>query len=110
MAQVDIAALLAQLTQANLALNQIYIDRDARAAASAAARVREDTIRGQVSKIDRCTGEEKPKLWRWLRDITTLNATHLDVAIAVAERTSRDNLADTSRYSWRMRATPHGRA
>ena len=43
-AQVDIAALLAQLTAANLAIAQWDMDRDAWAVASVAAREREDGI------------------------------------------------------------------
>ena len=73
---VDIAALLAQLTLANIALNQREVDRDARAVVATAVRVREDTIRAQVARIEKCNGDDKPKLRRWIKDITTLNTTH----------------------------------
>ena len=93
--QQDMAALLAQLTVANLALNQRELDRDARAVVAVAAKVREDTIRAQVGRIEKCTGDDKIKLRRWIRDLATLQATHPDVVVAVAERTARENLADT---------------
>ena len=95
MAAADVAALLGQLTQANLDQAQREIDRDARAVAAAAARVQEDIIRGQVQKIDKCEGDDKPRLRRWMRDLSTLHATHADAVVTVAERTSRGNLADT---------------
>ena len=95
MPQVDIAALLTQLTAANIALNQREVDRDVRAVVATAARVREDTIRAQVMHIEKCSGDEKPKLRCWIKDLTTLNTTHPVVTVAVGERTSRDNLSDT---------------
>ena len=58
-------------------------------------RVQEDLIRVQVQKIDRCTGDDKPKLRRWIRDVSAFHTNHPQAAIAVAERTSRENLADT---------------
>ena len=94
-AQVDIAALLAQLTQANIDQTQRNIDIDARAVNAAQARGREDTIRAQVSRIDKCEGDDKPKLRRWVRDLNTLHVAHPGVVVEVAERTSRGNLSDT---------------
>ena len=91
----DIGVLLAQLTQANLALNQCEVDRDARVVVAAATRAREDGIKASVAKIDKCQGDNKPKLRRWQRNITTLHATQPGVTVAVAERTARYNLADT---------------
>ena len=93
--QVDIAALLAQLTAANAALNQHELDRDVRAQVAAAVRTCEDTIRAQVSRIEKCTGDDQVKLRRWILNVTTLHATQPDVTVAVAERTARDNLSDT---------------
>ena len=55
--QADIAALLAQLTAANIA-------RDAAIAVNAAARTREDNLRASTGKIDKCTGDDKRKLRR----------------------------------------------
>ena len=46
-------------------------------------------------KIDKCEGEDKARLRRWIRDLTTLQVTHPGVVIAVAEGTSRGNLSDT---------------
>ena len=94
-AQVDIAALLAQLTQSNIDEAQREIDRDARLVNAAQARGQEDIIRAQVQKIDKCQGDDKPSLRRWIRDLTTLHAAHADAVVTVAERTSRENLADT---------------
>ena len=91
----DIAALLAQLTQANLDLAQRNIDLDQRAVVAAGHRAQEDITRAQVLKIDKCEGEDKARLRRWVRDLTTLEVTHPGVVIAVAERTSRGNLSDT---------------
>ena len=92
---VDIAALLAQLTQANIDRGVREVAADGRAAAAALTRAAEDVIRVQVQKTDRCDGDEKPKLRRWLRDLNVINANHPGAAIAVAERTSKGNLADT---------------
>ena len=94
-AQVDIAALLAQLTQANIDRNVRDVAADGRAAAAAINRTQEDLIRIQVSKVDRCSGDDKVKLRRWIRDLTALNANHPGTTVAVAERTSRENLSDT---------------
>ena len=91
----DIAALLAQLTQANIDRNARDVAADGRAAAAAIARGQEDVIRVQVQKIDKCEGDDKPKLRRWVRDLTTLQATQPGIVVTVAERTSRGNLADT---------------
>ena len=99
-AAADIAALLAQLTQANIDRNARDVAADGRAAAAALNRAAEDVIRVQVQKTDasrcrRCDGDEKPKLRRWVRDLNAINANHPGAAIAVAERTSRGNLTDT---------------
>ena len=67
------------------------LDRDARAQVVAAARTREDTICAQVSRIKKCTGDDKVKLRRWIRDVTTLHTTQPDVTVAVAEKTARVN-------------------
>ena len=91
----DMAALLSALTQANLDLQQRNVDLDGRAVVAAQARAREDTIRAQVSRIDKCSGDDKPKLRRWIRDLNVLNGTHPGAVMAVAERTARENLADT---------------
>ena len=98
MAQVgaaDIAALLAQLTQANIDRNARDVAADGRAAAAAIARGQEDLVRIQVQKIEKCIGDDKPKLRRWIRDISAVHATHPGAAVAVAERTGRENLSDT---------------
>ena len=92
---VDVAALLAQLTQANLDLQQRNIALDDRAVQTAQNRAREDIIRSQVSRIDKCHGDDKTKLRRWIKDLATLNVAHAGETIAVAERTARDNLTDT---------------
>ena len=91
----DMAALLGQLAQQSLDQTQRNIDMDARAVAAAQARGRDDNIRVSVSKIDKATGDDKPKLRRWLKDLTTLHATQAGIVVTVAERTARDNLADT---------------
>ena len=95
MAQADIAALLQQLTQANLDRNARDIAADGRVAAAAIAREQEDLVRVQVQKVERCTGDDKPKLRRWLRDLDAFDTNHPAATIAVAERTSRENLSDT---------------
>ena len=87
-AQADIAALLVQLTAANIA-------RDAAIAVNAAARTREDNLRASTGKIDKCTGDDKRKLRRWIRDVTTIHATHPGISVDVSERTARENLADS---------------
>ena len=92
---VDIAALLQQLTQANIDLQQRNVAIDQRAVDAAADRTREDRVRVQVQKMDRCTGDDKPKLRRWIRDLNAFDANHPAASIAVAERTCRENLADT---------------
>ena len=91
----DVAALLAQLTQANLERNVREIAADGRVAAAAIAREQEDLVRVQLQKVDRCVGDDKPKLRRWIRDLNAIHANHPGAAIAVAERTGRENLADT---------------
>ena len=91
----DIAQLLAQLIQANLAQNQREVDRDAREVLAMAARAHEDGIHAQVARIEKASGDDKPKLRRWIRDIVTLNAGQPALSVAVAERTNRDNLADS---------------
>ena len=91
----DVAALLAQLTQANLERNVREIAADGRVAAAAIAREQEDLVRVQVQKVERCTGDDKPKLRRWLRDLDAFDTNHPAATIAVAERTSRENLSDT---------------
>ena len=48
-----------------------------------------------MGRIDKCTGDDKSKLRRWVRALTTLDAAHQDVAVTVAERSARENLADT---------------
>ena len=48
-----------------------------------------------MGRIEKCTGDDKIKLRRWIRDLATLQATHPDVVVAVAERNARENLADT---------------
>ena len=60
-----------------------------------AARARKDGIRAQVACIEKASRDDKPKLRRWIRDIVALNATQPALSVAVAERTSRDNLADS---------------
>ena len=98
MAQVgaaDIAALLQQLTQANIDRNARDVAADGRAAAAVIARGQEDIIRSQVQRIDKCEGDDKPRLRRWMRDLSTLQVAHPAVTVTVAERTSRGNLADT---------------
>ena len=92
---VDIAALLQQLTQANIDRNARDVAADQRAAAAAIGRAQEDLVRIQVSKIEKCVGDDKPKLRRWLRDVGSVHANHPGVAVPVAERTARENLADT---------------
>ena len=92
---VDVAALLAQLTQANLDLQQRNIALDDRAVQTAQNRAREDTIRAQVSRIDKCHGDDKTRLRRWIKDLASLHAAHPGETITVAERTARDNLTDT---------------
>ena len=92
---VDIAALLAQLTQANINRDARDVAADGRAAAAALGRAQEDLIRIQIQKVDKCDGDEKPRLRRWIRDMGVIHANHPATAIAVAERTSRGNLADT---------------
>ena len=91
----DIAALLAQLTQANIARDARDIAADGRAAAAAIGRAHEDLVKLQVQKVDWCVGDDKPKLRRWLRDISAVHANHPAAAVAVSERTGRENLADT---------------
>ena len=91
----DIAALLAQLTQANIDRNARDVAADGRAAAAAIARGQEDLVKLQVQKVDRCIGDDKPKLRRWIRDVSAIHANHPGAAVAVAERTGRENLADT---------------
>ena len=80
----DIAALLAQLTQSNIDQAQREIDRDARLVNAAQARGQQDIIRAQVQKIDKCQGDDKPCLRRWIRDLTTLHAAHADAVVTVA--------------------------
>ena len=92
---VDVAALLAQLTQANIDLQQQNVVMDQRAVDAAAARAQEDQVRVQVQRIDKCTGDGKGKLRRWIRDLDALHANHPAATIAVAERTARENLSDT---------------
>ena len=87
--------MLAQLTQANIEQQQRDVARDAAVAAGVAAHTREDNIRASIGKVDKCSGDDKPKLRRWLKYLTTLHATQAGIVVAVAERTSRDNLADT---------------
>ena len=95
MAQADIAALLQQLTQANLERNVREVAADGRAAAAALNRTEEEMVRVQVQKMDKCNGDDKPKLRRWLRDLNAFDGNHPASTIAVAERTSRENLSDT---------------
>ena len=92
---VDIAALLAQLTQANIDRNVREVAGDGRAAAAALNRTEEEMVRVQVQKMDKCNGDDKPKLRRWLRDLNAFDGNHPAATIAVAERTSRVNLSDT---------------
>ena len=91
----DIAALLAQLTQANIARDARDIAADGRAAAAAIGRAQEELVKLQTQKVDRCVGDDKPKLRRWIRDVSAVHANHPGAAVAVAERTGRENLADT---------------
>ena len=91
----DIAALLAQLTQANIARDARDIAADGRAAAAAIGRAQEELVKIQAQKIEKCSGDDKPKLRRWLRDVGTTHTNHPGVAVSVAERTARENLADT---------------
>ena len=49
----------------------------------------------QVQKMDKCNGDDKPKLRRWLRDLNAFDGNHPAATIAAAERTSRENLSDT---------------
>ena len=95
MAAADIAALLQQLTQANIDRNARDVAADGRAAAAALNRTEEEMVRVQVQKMDKCNGDEKPKLRRWLRDLNAFDGNHPAATIAVAERTSRENLSDT---------------
>ena len=91
----DIAALLAQLTQANIARDARDVAADGRAAAAAIGRAQEELVKIQAQKIEKCSGDDKPKLRRWLRDVGTTHTNHPGVAVSVAERTARENLSDT---------------
>ena len=57
--------------------------------------VEEAQIRSQTARIDKCTGEDGPKLRRWIRDVDMAHAATPNIARRVAVRTSQGPLADT---------------
>ena len=55
---------------------------------------RESVIKGHIHRLDRTSGEDKPKLRRWVKDVTTIHTNTPGVSIEVATRTATCNLSD----------------
>ena len=55
---------------------------------------RESVIKGHIHRLDKISGEDKPKLRRWMKDVTTIHTNTPGVSIEVATRTATGNLSD----------------
>ena len=86
--------------QRQTALDRVA-DQDARRNAIIAARERtvkseqEILIKAQTLRLDKCNGEDKAKLRRWIKDISTIHESEPDISMTVASRTAQGNLTDT---------------
>lgn len=95
MADAALQALLQQLI-ADRAADQVAAQATREASAEASAeRNTEVRVRAQVTRIEKSDGEDKPKLRRWIRDITQVGVVEPGIAVKIATRTATGNLADT---------------